>query len=353
MACPVDLEICQTDQRMEGRVALRLCEYDGMEHGKGYDVIGDVHGEVESLIALLGKLGYEEGNGVWRHRERQAVFVGDLIDRGPGQVEVVRLVRAMAKAGAALVCMGNHEFNAIAWATEKAGEAGVFLRDHRSDNKRQQHQAFLDQVVENSPLHREIIEWFKTLPLVLDLTGLRVVHACWQKTLVDHLRRRTNGTLRLTPELLQSAHIKGSDDYHAIETVLKGIEVPLPDGLTFFDRSGYKRSEARIKWWAPEPRTYRNSALAEDLRDQLPESLLPVNEIEHDNDPRPVIFGHYWDRGALKLSSAKATCVDYSAALGGELVAYRWSGESVLDAANLVAVPGNRRPGFENEQPDE
>jgi Calcineurin-like phosphoesterase len=330
-----------------------VCEHNRMELGSGYDVIGDVHGEIESLIALLAKLGYTETNGVWRHSTRVAVFVGDLIDRGPGQVEVVNLVRAMESAGTALVCMGNHEFNAIAWVTEKPDAPGIFLRDHRSENKRQQHQAFLDQVVENSALHCEFVEWFKTLPLWLDLEGLRVVHACWQKKHIDYLTQRTNETLRLTDEIIIGAHTKNSPDYEAIETTLKGIEVDLPDGITFFDPSGHERSEARIKWWAPEPRNFRNAALAENVRDQLPEKDLPPGQIENDDDPRPVIFGHYWNRGDLALSSARATCVDYSAALGGELVAYRWSGELMLDAQNLVAVPGNRRPGFDTQEPDE
>ena len=47
----------------------------------GYDVIGDVHGHVEQLTALLRQLGYREKHGTWCHEERTAVFVGDIIDR--------------------------------------------------------------------------------------------------------------------------------------------------------------------------------------------------------------------------------------------------------------------------------
>ena len=75
----------------------------------GLDVIGDVHGEHDALTRLLTELGYAESSGAWRHPERTAVFVGDLIDRGPQQVEVVNLVRSMQDAGTALVAMGNHE----------------------------------------------------------------------------------------------------------------------------------------------------------------------------------------------------------------------------------------------------
>ena len=54
---------------------------DERDHAAGYDVIGDVHGHVEQLEALLRQLGDVERDGAWRHCERTAVFVSDLIDR--------------------------------------------------------------------------------------------------------------------------------------------------------------------------------------------------------------------------------------------------------------------------------
>ena len=74
-----------------------------------YDIIGDVHGHADVLVALLRKLGYREQMGAWRHTERTAVFVGDFIDRGPRQVESVMVARRMVDAGTAVAVMGNHE----------------------------------------------------------------------------------------------------------------------------------------------------------------------------------------------------------------------------------------------------
>ena len=51
----------------------------------GYDIIGDIHGHADQLEALLSELGYRPSGGAHRHPHRQAVFVGDLIDRGPAQ----------------------------------------------------------------------------------------------------------------------------------------------------------------------------------------------------------------------------------------------------------------------------
>jgi len=83
------------------------------EHGP-FDIIGDVHGCFDELLALLTKLGYAEtslnGSSTWQHPEgRRAVFLGDLVDRGPGIVQVLRLVMSMVESGAALCVPGNHE----------------------------------------------------------------------------------------------------------------------------------------------------------------------------------------------------------------------------------------------------
>ena len=81
----------------------------------GYDIIGDIHGHADALKALLADMGYRDRAGAWRHPARQAVFVGDFIDRGPSQLETVDIVRRMVDVGGALAVMGNHELNAIAW----------------------------------------------------------------------------------------------------------------------------------------------------------------------------------------------------------------------------------------------
>jgi protein phosphatase len=75
-----------------------------------FDIIGDVHGCFAELTALLAKLGYTEGRSGWQHPEgRRAIFLGDLVDRGPGIVETVRLAQRMADAGAAYCLPGNHD----------------------------------------------------------------------------------------------------------------------------------------------------------------------------------------------------------------------------------------------------
>ncbi|MFG2461894.1 polynucleotide kinase-phosphatase [Streptomyces sp. NPDC048523] len=71
-----------------------------------FDIVGDIHGCALELESLLGKLGYADGV----HPEgRTAVFVGDLVDRGPDSPGVLRRVMSMVKSGNALCVPGNHE----------------------------------------------------------------------------------------------------------------------------------------------------------------------------------------------------------------------------------------------------
>jgi len=80
------------------------------EHGP-FDIIGDVHGCYDELLVLLTQLGYERptGGGFKHPQGRKAVFVGDLVDRGPKIPETVVLVKQMVDAGDALCVPGNHD----------------------------------------------------------------------------------------------------------------------------------------------------------------------------------------------------------------------------------------------------
>ncbi len=81
------------------------------EHGP-FDIVGDVHGCFEELTTLLGTLGYEvdaDGASARHPAARRAIFLGDLVDRGPATPQVLRLAMGMAAEGSALCLPGNHE----------------------------------------------------------------------------------------------------------------------------------------------------------------------------------------------------------------------------------------------------
>lgn len=75
-----------------------------------FDFIGDIHGYAERLETLLLSLGYQKTAHGYAHPTRKAIYLGDLVDRGPEQVKTYRIVRDMVEAGNADLIMGNHGF---------------------------------------------------------------------------------------------------------------------------------------------------------------------------------------------------------------------------------------------------
>ncbi len=299
-----------------------------------YDVIGDLHGQHGKLVALLADLGYRETHGAWRHPGRTAVFVGDFIDRGDRQLETLDVVRRMVDAGSAVAAMGNHEFNAIAWGTPHPDGDGRHLRAH-SERNRHQHEAFLDAIGDDAHRHRTILDWFLDLPVWLDLDGIRVVHACWDPASMDALAPVLRSGHRLDAELMLQAATRGTTAFAAIETLLKGPEFTLPEGLRV--RIGDdERGEVRTRWWDAGANTLPRAAIVpRGAQASLPDTAVPAHLRPGYGDEKPVFIGHYWMTGTPAVLAPRVACVDYSAAKKGPLVAYRWDGEAELDDANF------------------
>ena len=179
------------------------------------------------------------------------------------------------------------------------------------------------------------------LPLWLELDGLRVVHACWHVPSMVKLEPLLTGDNRLTDELLVASSRKGSMEYEAVEILLKGLEVELPEGRSFLDKDGNARTAIRTRWWLGENASYSDVAMGPpSMMRQLPNApfdmaLLPG----YSSDAVPVFLGHYWLNGEPDLLSANVVCTDYSVAKeGGKLVAYRWNADESLSNANFVSV---------------
>ena len=301
---------------------------------QGYDVIGDIHGHADALRRLLIKLEYTEVDGAFRHDSRKVIFVGDFVDRGPDQKEVLRIARKMCEVGTASAVLGNHEFNAIGWATPNGN--GGYLREHSEKNSAQ-HAEFLAQFGEGSAEYCDSIDWFRRLPVWFELPGLRVVHACWHEVSRTVLRPYLDSENCFTGEGIRDALQQGSEAYLAAEILLKGPEVRLPPGMFFLDKDKHKREEVRIKWWDTNATTFRQAAIGMDDRlEELPNSKL-LTDYRY-LDPTPVLFGHYWMNGEPKLAAPNAACLDFSVAKEGYLTAYRWSGEPELSFDHLVYV---------------
>jgi protein phosphatase len=199
-----------------------------------FDVIGDVHGCRAELEQLLSELGYElvrddQGRPVDAvHPEgRRAVFVGDLVDRGPDSPGVLRLVMGMVGAGSALCVPGNHENKLV-----KALRGRNVTISHGLETT-------LEQLASEDEAFRKQVEdfcWGLVSHYVLDGGQLVVAHAGLKEQLQGRSSARVRDfalygeTTGETDEFGLPVRYPWADDYRGRATVLYGhTPVPKPE----------------------------------------------------------------------------------------------------------------------------
>lgn len=303
-----------------------------------WDLVGDIHGELGALHLLLAKLGFRENGGEIRHPEgRKLIFVGDLIDRGPDSRGVLQLVRRFVESGQALVVMGNHEYNFIAYHT--LDDKGCYLRSHSDDHKMQ-----VAETLQSFEGHVDEIpgwvEWMKSLPFFLDLGDIRVVHASWVPDDIGYLADKS----LLDRDFLIESERRGSPAWHAIGRVLKGVEIVMPDGILVHDSNGIPRKNMRVRWWG-DVRGLSWREIAFPLVADLPEGEAVLNGLDemlaYGPEEPPVFFGHYKLKGHIAGPQAdNVATLDYGLGHGGPAMAYRWNGEQIIKRENFVQVGG-------------
>jgi hypothetical protein len=304
-----------------------------------YDLIGDIHGHADALEALLSELGYRNAHGVYAHPSRQIIFLGDFIDRGPKIRQVLEIVRPMVERGHALAVLGNHELNALAFHTQRAQAPGMYLRPRSEKNTRQHRETLLQFSASELA---SALAWFRTLPLWLDLPGLRAVHACWDEASIAEVAPGLDQQRGITAEWLQAACLAEGQLFAPVEILLKGKEARLPQGVYFYDKDGHRRDSVRTRWYlSAAGQTYGEYALQSDPIDCTERLLAEVvrNAVPYPTDAKPVFVGHYWlSSPRPELLAPNVACLDYSVAKGGYLCAYRWHGEQQLSNENFAWV---------------
>ena len=106
------IHVLKSQEEVDAAVVERQPLWNNRKRETGpFDIIGDVHGCCDELEQLLEQLGYERNDGgPWAHPAgRKAIFVGDLVDRGPRIVDTLKTVMSMSQAGTALSVPGNHD----------------------------------------------------------------------------------------------------------------------------------------------------------------------------------------------------------------------------------------------------
>lgn len=284
-----------------------------------YDIIGDVHGHQNKLEELLKKLGYDKQDGCWGKQGHQAVFVGDLIDKGPKPAEVLTTVKAMVEAGNAKMVIGNHELNWIQDAADHTDDVIAFLdATDRHHCRRRITSAFK---YEPEKLF-EIFHWLRSQPLFIEQTDLRVVHACWHEP--DIQRLQTLEIESMCDKALAGYRDVYSDIYLAIDRLVAGCAHEFPPHLA--NEPVFRSERQRIQWW-PDAKVAINPAEIKPV---------PTKKVSPDDKAPPIFFGHYAMVGNPDLLGKNIVGVDYSAAYGGALTAYRHIAGHPLNSQQFV-----------------
>jgi hypothetical protein len=304
-----------------------------------FDLIGDIHGHSDALHDLLELLGYQFKENCFQHPTRKVLFLGDFIDRGPNQKAVLNTVMNMVQQGHALAIMGNHEFNALAFHTKHPHQPNTWLRP-RTEKNIKQHAAFLEAFEDNPTELESVLSFFWSLPLWIELEGIRAIHACWNDPFIEKLTPLVGPRNTLTKELLIDGSTENTLAFTALETLLKGTELPIPDNQHFSDKDGVIRHHVRTQWW------HNTDMNLEDI--SMPPGILKDTQINHlitkeqlpgyEQHNKPLFIGHYWLTGKPTSLAHNVACLDYSIAKSGKLVAYRWSGETTLKDEHFIHV---------------
>lgn len=290
-------------------------------------VVPDIHADAGRLAAALEAL---DGVGT-------VAFLGDFIDAGravdtPDDAAVLEKARELVEAGRAVAVMGNHELNAILF--HRQDEVGRPLRAH-SEKNLAQHRSFVGAFGIGTSVAREWTDWFLSLPLWLDLGGLRLVHAYWGPDEIATVAERRPDA-RLREEDLPEVARGHSAFARAVNLLVSGPEAELPAGWQFRDAGGHVRRHVRLAWWRATARTWREAALSVPDPTELPDDLVEGGATVsfYSSSAPPVLVGHYKMTGAPRIEAPQAACLDFPRAP----CVYRWGGERHLSPASLDSI---------------
>jgi hypothetical protein len=303
-----------------------------------YDIIGDIHGHATLLKKLLKQLGYNKMNGTYAHSERKAVFVGDFTNRGTEIRQTVQLIRQMVESDSAYAILGNHEINNILYHLKNEFDQPV-LRD-----KGKRFFSVTQTINEYKPFWEEWKEtrkWMRSLPLFLELDGIRIVHAFWSDTNINLLRSELPaGTVpkQVFRNLVLDSYSPLSQ---AILQSTRGVHLIMPPDLKIYDHRKRNHRFFRVKWWEePAGKSFHDLSFESKfhLPDyRIPPEIYPAYEVYPEDAP-PVFFGHYCRGRGPHVVRGNICCVDACVTSRKTLAAYRWNGEKSLTPDNMVFV---------------
>lgn len=264
--------------------------------------IGDVQGCHDELQRLLRKLSYDASRDrLW--------FVGDLVNRGPKSLEVLRFVRDLAER--AVVVLGNHDLHLVA--------------QHEGFERARKEDTFRDVLVAAD--RRELVDWLRTRPMIHVEGGYAMVHAGllpqWSIRKALALGKEVEQALAGPGYREFLKHLYGSKP-ERWDDALSGwdrlrVIVNAMTRMRFCDREG--RMDLQGEGTQPRP------------------GYLRWYETRPEQDERTIVFGH-WSQLGLKLTPRLAA-LDSGCVWGGALTALRLEDKALYE----VRCRGYQAPG--------
>ena len=216
--------------------------------------IGDLQGCFTSLQELLGKIGFREtGDRLW--------FVGDLVNRGPQSLEILRVVKSLGAR--AISVLGNHDLHLLMVAAGRA-------RPHRNDTF---------EAILAAPDRNELLGWLRGLPLMHVEDDYAMVHAgllpCWSVDQARDLAGEAEQALHGTDWLELMDHMYGNRPDHWEDTLtgydrlrvvinaMTRLRICTADGRMEFSHKGSLRDipPGYVPWFAVPGRRSADSTI--------------------------------------------------------------------------------------------
>jgi bis(5'-nucleosyl)-tetraphosphatase (symmetrical) len=262
--------------------------------------IGDVQGCFDELQALLARVGFDPvRDRLW--------LVGDLVNRGPKSVDVLRFVKGLGDR--AVTVLGNHDLHLVT--------------QHEGFERRRKDDTFID--VLEAPDAKELVDWVRTRPMMHAEGGWAMVHAGllpqWDTAKAQALAREVEAALRgpgyrdflanmygSKPERWDET-LAGWDRLRVIVNAMTRMRFCKPDGSMEFQSNGIEPPAGYLPWY------------------------------EARSDATPVVYGH-WSAAGLKLGE-RAIGLDTGCVWGGPLTALRLEDRWLAQ----VSSPGYQKAG--------
>lgn len=290
------------------------------------DFIGDIHGHYSKFIQLLNKLGYSYNSqlNTYSHPEnRKLVVLGDFVNVGMQNNEVLACLQNMHNKGDAYIISGNHEyFLSLLYIKTLQNKNTLWYYIQRD------YFPIYIEFVNKKELLYSYIEWLLELPVFIDFDKAKAIHAIWDESDIAFIKEH-NSIKKMIDFIGQKPEFKDR-----LNKIIMGFTYKVKKLNT------NKPIFFRYKWWENIDNTPINQLFmhkSEHFPQQL-EKEINLESLKIITTELPVFFGHYNLQGFPYLTNPTKCCLDFGGAKGGYLTSYRWDGEELLDANKMIYV---------------